>query len=244
MLQRRQDTRRTLEEMSPCLSLLLVFPVLWSVARPLVSEPHCERQRELFSNGQNLWRLESLVKQVGDFASSRIADFYSRGEAPHDETAQVELRTVLWVVSDPLDDSFGQVVEASPASHAIGDRGLSRGGSFVRLVPVQEVGELRGRMLGRLCTSNPGRQAALDKRLFGSDADSYNPADKREPVVERDACTEDLRTCWIDTDETGTRFKTWRNVVLESTQETFSDSVVSGPATALTVCRKMLQNGG
>ena len=28
---------------------------------------------------------------------------------------------------------------------------------------------------------------------------------------------------------------------LESTQETFSDSVVSGPATALTVCRKMLQ---
>ena len=36
-----------------------------------VSEPHCERQRvsdfeRLF--GQNLWRLESFVEQVGDFA--------------------------------------------------------------------------------------------------------------------------------------------------------------------------------
>ena len=36
---------------------------------------------------------------------------------------------------------------------------------------------------------------------------------------------------------------TWRNVVLESTQKTFSDSVVSGSAAALIVCRKMLQDG-
>ena len=128
------------------------------------------------------------------------------------------------------------------------DRELSRGGSFVQLVTVQEVGELRGRMLERLGTSNPGRQAVLDKRLYGTQGsgrvDSDNPADELEPVAERDAATEDLRTCWIDTDETGSRFKTRRNVVLESTQETFSGSVVSGLATALTTCRKMLQNGG
>ena len=40
----------------------------WSA---LVSEPHCERERESdFERlvGQNLWRLESLVKQVGDFS--------------------------------------------------------------------------------------------------------------------------------------------------------------------------------
>ena len=37
--------------------------------------------------------------------------------------------------------------------------------------------------------------------------------------------------------------RTPRNVVLESTQETFCDGVVSGPTTALTVCRKMLHNG-
>ena len=50
-----------------------------------VSEPYCERERESdFERlvGQNLWRLESFVKQVGDFASSGKADFYSRGEEP------------------------------------------------------------------------------------------------------------------------------------------------------------------
>ena len=77
--------------------------------------------------------------------------------------------------------------------HAIGDRSLSRGGSFVHLLLVQEGGELRGRMLGRLGPSNPGRQADLDKRLFGSDGtgrvDSDNPADKPEPAAERDAST-------------------------------------------------------
>ena len=70
-----------------------------------------------------------------------------------------------------------------------------------------------------------------------------NPADKLELTAERVAAT-DLRTRWIDTDETSSRFKTWRNVVLESTQETFSDGVVSRPAAALAICRKMIQNGG
>ena len=46
----------------------------WSVP---VSEPHCVRERESdFERlvGQNLWGLESLVKQVGDCASSGKAD--------------------------------------------------------------------------------------------------------------------------------------------------------------------------
>ena len=55
----------------------------------------------------------------------------------------------------------------------------------------------------------------------------------------RQAGAEDLHT-----DESSSRFKAWRNVVLESTQETFSGRVDSGPATALSVCRKMLQEGG
>ena len=62
--------------------------------------------------------------------------------------------------------------------------------------------------------------------------------------MERKAVAEDLSTYWIDTDETGPRFKAWRKVVLESKQETYSDSVVSQPGTALTVCGKMLQNAG
>ena len=39
-----------------------------------VSEPHCVRERQTDCGrlvGQNLWRLESPLKQVGEFASSR-----------------------------------------------------------------------------------------------------------------------------------------------------------------------------
>ena len=48
-----------------------------------VSEPYCVRERESdFERlvGQNLWRLESLVKQVGDFASSGKTDTVPYGE--------------------------------------------------------------------------------------------------------------------------------------------------------------------
>ena len=100
-------------------------------------------------------------------------------------------------------------------------------------------------MLERLGTSNSVRQAVLDKRLFGIDgsgrADPDKQAGKTEPVVERETGAGDLQTCWIETNETGSRCKAWCNVVQESTQETVSDGVVSGPATALTVCRKMLR---
>ena len=131
--------------------------------------------------------------------------------------------------------------------HAVGVRGLSRGGFFCASPPKfkklvnSAVGCWKG-WLPRTLAGEP-----FSKRLFGTDGSgrvsSDNPADKPEPVIERDAGAEHLRTCWIDTDETSSHFKTWRNVVLESSQETFSDSVVSGRATALTVCRKMLQNG-
>ena len=50
-----------------------------------MSEPHCVTERESdFERlvGQNLWRLESLVKQVGDFASSGKADTVPCGEEP------------------------------------------------------------------------------------------------------------------------------------------------------------------
>ena len=54
----------------------------WSA---LVSEPHCVRERESdFERlvGQNLWRLESLVKQVGYFASSGRDDPVLCGKEP------------------------------------------------------------------------------------------------------------------------------------------------------------------
>ena len=41
--------------------------------------------------------------------------------------------------------------------HAIGDQGLSRGGSVTRLLPIQEVGDFHGRILEKLGLSNPGK---------------------------------------------------------------------------------------
>ena len=54
----------------------------WSAPVP---EPHCVRERKSdFERlvGQNLWRLESLVKHVGDFASSGQVDIVPFGEEP------------------------------------------------------------------------------------------------------------------------------------------------------------------
>ena len=50
-----------------------------------VSEPHCVREQASdFERliGQSLWRLESLVKRVGDFASSGKVDTVRCGEEP------------------------------------------------------------------------------------------------------------------------------------------------------------------
>ena len=77
--------------------------------------------------------------------------------------------TVLLLLSDPLDDDFGRTVGSSLVLRVVGDRGLSRGGSFVRRVTVQAVGELRCRVEETVGASNPGRQAVLDTRLFGAD---------------------------------------------------------------------------
>ena len=89
-------------------------------------------------------------------------------------------------------------------------------------------------------------KARLNRRLLGTDVsggdDPAQQGETSDPAVGKDVGVEDLGTCWTDTDDTNSRFKPWRNVVLESTQET-SDSVVSGPATALPLCRKMLQHG-
>ena len=143
-------------------------------------------------------------------------------EVSHDETAQVEIPDgpdTLWVLSDPLEDDFKQTVEASSVLHAIGDRRLSRGGSFVRLLPVQEVENSAAGCWKSWVHQILKAKPFPDKRLFGKEGsgrfDSDNPANKLEPAAERDAVTENLRTCWIDTNKTGSRFKTARKVVLE-----------------------------
>ena len=48
------------------------------------------------------------------------------------------------------------------------------------------------------------------------------PADTAEEVVE-----EDLRTLWIDRDDQGQRFKEWKKVCSQSTEERQADSLVA-----------------
>ena len=77
VLKRQQDTCITLEEMShepPSV-----------VGAPLYPSQHRVRERESDFERlvrQNLWRLESRVKQVGDFASSGNTDTVPCGEEP------------------------------------------------------------------------------------------------------------------------------------------------------------------
>ena len=125
-------------------------------------------------------------------------------------------------MSDPLDDDFGRTAESSLDLHTVGDRGLSRGGSFVRRLTVQDVGELGSRVLEKVCVSSLDKQAMLDRRLFGMEVTiltsrESHPSQRWEKMSV-------LRTCGLAGSvqmKTSTRFKPWRNVVLESTQENF-----------------------
>ena len=165
---------------------------------PFRSRPRSEELSRILDEGRRLPEAEGPGRRFFLDAEGRQRSFprvsdrvgLTEGVATqvsHDETAQAgfpDSLDTLWVSSYPLDDDFGQIVEASSVLHAIGDRCLSRGGSCVRLLSAQEVGELRGRVLEKLAI----RQTNLSQWL-----------------------RDDLRICWIDTDETGSRFKTWRN---------------------------------
>ena len=48
----------------------------------------------------------------------------------------------------------------------------------------------------------------------------------------------DLRVCYIDMDDTGTRYKEWRKVILESKTLTYADVPLEGLLSALNWCRR------
>ena len=108
-----------------------------------------------------------------------------------------------------------------------GSRGLHhvRAGQFVcvELVRARETpaGEL---LRERLDGAEPGRRE-----------------DARAPMSTEE---EDLRTLWIDRDDLGQRFKEWKKVCSESTEEGQADSSVAGPPSCLKVCTQMQHHGG
>ena len=66
----------------------------------------------------------------------------------------------------------------------------------------------------RLCGAEPGRRENARARMSTEEA----PADTAEEVV-----AEDLRTLWIDRDDQGQRFKEWKQVCSESSEERQAD---------------------
>ncbi|CAK0910262.1 unnamed protein product, partial [Prorocentrum cordatum] len=93
------------------------------------------------------------------------------------------------------------------------------------LVEISGAGEWREAKL-RGAARNRGGEGALEQRLLGED-----PGD-------------DLRACWIDYDDAGIRFKEWRKVLHEATQESLQTAGLKGPPVCLAICRKFFKHGG
>ncbi len=166
----------------------------------------------------------------------------------------------LWLVSE-LGPDFGKEVTLGEGSVRVRDRGIyanPRGVAMaVEMVKGVDAGEWRRRRVAAvedLAQPRGGTPEGLGERLFGGRLDpGAGPGSKRgdggSDPVKADDCgpgptEEDLRTCWIDYDESGVRYKEWRKVVLESSQENFRDAPIRGPPTCLAICRKMQDHGG
>ena len=86
----------------------------------------------------------------------------------------------------------------------------------------------------RLFGTAPGQREDARARMSTEDA----PAGTGEEAVE-----EDLRTLWIDRNDQGQRYKEWKKVCSESSEERQADSPVAGPPSCLTVCKQMQHHG-
>ena len=171
-------------------------------------------------------------------------------EVPDDETAQVEFPDspdTLWVLSDPLDHDFEQTVEASSVLHAIGDWCVSRGASCVRLLSVQEIGELRCRIwkswVHRVLVGRPFSTRDFSKRkVLGATTStirqtnlSQQPRGMPLPRTFEFAGLTQMKP--VHASKLGV-MSCWK-----VHKKPFFDSFVSGRATALTVCRKTSERG-
>ncbi|CAK0800111.1 unnamed protein product, partial [Prorocentrum cordatum] len=157
-----------------------------------------------------------------------------------------------WVRCSFEDSDFGQMVPLPAAAILRGRYGLDKDEMgewrLIEYVLDDQADSWRDDKLVAADRQRPPR-GALDDRLFGGGGGG-TAMPPGEPTVAAVAAgageeqAEDLRTCWIDVDETGSRFKGWRKVVQESTQEVFSDSSLRGPPACLEVRRKMYRHGG
>ncbi|CAK0841912.1 unnamed protein product, partial [Prorocentrum cordatum] len=112
------------------------------------------------------------------------------------------------------------------------------------LVEISGAGEWREAKL-RGAARNRGGEGALEQRLLGDSPPPVGPAALgRPPPPGQEGPGDDLRTCWIDYDDAGIRFKEWRKVLHEATQESLQTAGLKGPPVCLAICRKFFKHGG
>jgi hypothetical protein len=63
-------------------------------------------------------------------------------------------------------------------------------------------------------------------------------------VAAADEPEAELRTLWVDYDAQGLRYKSWREVTVESSEERFGDGPIEGPQSCLAICKHMERHGG
>ena len=129
--------------------------------------------------------------------------------------------------------SCGVAVDASGRPHP------------VELVETSRAGEWREAKLRGADRLRPRDRLGLEQRLLGDGAGGAPQGGSPPPGPEAaDATGDDLRTCWIDYDDAGVRYKEWKKVLYEATEESMASAGLRGPPVCLSVCRKFFKAGG
>ena len=121
--------------------------------------------------------------------------------------------------------------------------------TLVKLVDVDAMAaELRQREQRTPC-GDVNREALMDKlghpggtEAAGADGRASAAAPASGPAADRDG--EDARTLWVDFDEHGERYKTWRNVIKESYTVAHPDAPLEGPNTVVHLGKHYDRHGG
>ena len=138
--------------------------------------------------------------------------------------------TQVWVVafSSSVDHPVGAIVTMSGSDAIVGRLGIwsdqSGVGFFVERIKVSDL------------VGYADRRAALPTSGKGKGTDDVSKTEGKS--------TDEVRTLWIDIDDQEERFKEWRKVCAESTDERFVDWPLEGPSTALFWCKHAQRFGG
>ena len=137
---------------------------------------------------------------------------------------------LLWVACEAKDGhSVGEVIAVDPARDVMmGEVGLFQCDTgWLRLQQMTEAERVK--MIPEDPPSKPAEPLAA------------KPSTSTES---QDEDSGDARTLFVDFDEQGSRFKMWRNVVLESKDYSYSDWPFEGPSTVMHLLKQMHRNGG